>query len=157
MDLSDYVREGGGDVCHLSAKSLLPLQTLLDLMRNPSRRLRYTTALRLVRASNGAITLDALRQRGELQGEEMFSGPLGAKIADVIAEGESLSVRLARVGIRYNYLVETLTRGAIPRKRTMEKLSCAFDGALSLADFEDHAAWRKGRASQGNQAGGSEV
>lgn len=157
MDLSEYVRKGEGTLAPLSSESLVSIEAMRDMIRKSDRPIHYLTALRLVRASKGEITIGGLRRRGPFVGENMFDGALGRKIAALSSEGDTFAMRLLRAGIRRNYMVEVLSRGAVPRPRMLERLQAAFGPTVTLDDFTAHAAWRREHVVEQDEDGESSL
>jgi hypothetical protein len=84
-----------------------------------------------------------MRRRGRLNGEEMFSGPLGQVVADVSTSGDTYTMRLLRAGITKNYMAAFLLRGNTPRSRMLERLNMAFDDRITPELVQEHARWRR--------------
>lgn len=143
MDLSDYIRRDGVDCASLSSRSLVPIRTLRDLAAQLDRPCHYLTALRLELHTDGQVTVEDMRRRGRLGGEQMFGGPLGEIVAKVSTEGDTYSMRLLRAGITKNYMAALLLRGNTPRARMLERLNMAFSDRISPHLIEEHARWRR--------------
>ncbi len=143
MDLSEYIRKDGVDCASLSSRSLVPIRTLWDLAAQPDRPCHYLTALRLELHTSGEVSMEDMRRRGRLGGEEMFSGPLGQVVAETSTHGDTYSMRLLRAGITKNYMAAFLLRGNTPRTRMLERLNMAFDDRITPELVQKHARWRR--------------
>ena len=143
MDLSDYLRKGEGGYASLSTRSLVPIRTLWDLAAQPERPCHYLTAKRLDRHTSGEVSLDDMRRRGPLKGEEMFDGPLGQVVADISTDGDTYTMRLLRAGITKNYMAALLLRGNTPRSAMLERLNMAFENRITPELIQEHARWRR--------------
>ena len=143
MDLSEYIRKDGNDYASLSSRSLVPIRTLWDLVAQTDRPCHYLTAKRLERHTDGAISLETMRRRGRLAGEEMFRGPLGAVVADVSTTGDTYGMRLLRAGITKNYMAALLLRGNTPRERMLQRLHMAFGDRITRDLIQEHTRWRR--------------
>lgn len=143
LDLSEYIRKDGVDCASLSSRSLVPIRTLWDLAAQPDRPCHYLTALRLELHTSGEVSLEDMRRRGRLGGEEMFDGPLGEVVAWVSTHGDTYTMRLLRAGITKNYMAALLLRGNTPRASRLERLNAAFDGAITPDLVQQHARWRR--------------
>ncbi len=143
MDLSEYFRKDGSDYASLSSRSLVPIRTLWDLVAQPDRACHYLTALRLERHTSGEVSVEDMRRRGRLGGEEMFDGPLGAIVAETSTVGDTYTMRLLRAGITKNYMAALLLRGNTPRPRMLERLNMAFDDRITPEVVQEHAKWRR--------------
>lgn len=147
MDVAEYVGADDQKLRSLSRAALIQIVAIQRIIRKPSAPVRYMTAMRLVAASNGEITMDAMRERGPMRGEETYDGPLGQKIAAIASTGPDISERLTREGIRRDQFDEMLLRGRMPRPQSLARMISAFDGGISEEDFRRHAEWRRERTS----------
>lgn len=143
MDIADYVNENPIRIHALARASRIPILRLKRLVADPAQPVRYMTARRLVAATEGTITMEALGRRGPMRGESTYDGPLGAVIADIASTGLDVASRLAASGISVDHFHETLLRGRVPGGDRVALYAEAFGEAMSVELFRDHAAWRR--------------
>lgn len=145
MDIIDYITQDAGRLRPLAVSSCIPITRLRRLVTNPRQAIRYMTARRLVAASRGIITMDALRARGPMRGEKLFDGPLGQLIADIGSVGRTIPERLAGAGISDDHFREVLLRGRVPSRDRMALYRQAFGPRVLQRHFREHADWRRGQ------------
>jgi hypothetical protein len=118
----------------------------------PDRPCHYLTARRLELHTSGEVSLDDMRRRGRLSGEQMFEGPLGRIVADASTLGDTYTMRLLRAGITKNYMAAFLLRGNTPRNRMLDRLNIAFDGLITPVLVQEHVRWRRDHVATEDEA-----
>lgn len=146
MDIIEYISGDDARLRDLAKRSRLQIVRLKRLVADPAQPVRYMTARRLMEASAGAITMEALAARGPMRGKDTFAGPLGQAIAAIACTGPDIPSRLAAHGIASDHFTEILLRGRIPGPERMRAYLEAFPG-LDPCVFQRHAEWRRSRAS----------
>lgn len=127
----------------LARRSKIPITRIKRLVADRRQPLRYMTARRLVSASDGEITMAALKERGEMRGEKLYEGPLGRLIAEIGSVGATVTERLAEHGISDDHFREVLLRGRVPSRERICLYIEAFGPALEERHFHEHAEWRR--------------
>lgn len=146
MDIVDYI---GGDqrrLRELAITARLQIVRLKRLVADPEQPVRYMTARRLVAASRGEITMEALERRGPFRGRDTYDGPLGETIAAAASTGADVPSRLAAAGIPSDHFTEVLLRGRVPSRERMLRYVSAFGPDLTPDLFRAHAEWRRARS-----------
>lgn len=144
MDISEYLNQDQARLRPLAVSSCIPINRLRRLAADTGQAMRYMTARRLVAASGGAITMDALAARGPMRGEKLYDGPLGQLLADIGSTGRTIAERLAAAGIPDDHFREVLLRGRVPSRERMALYRQAFGPRLLQRHFREHAQWRRG-------------
>lgn len=143
MDISEYVNQDDRRIATLARSSSIPVTRIRRLVSDLAQPVRYMTARRLVAASGGDITMEALRARGDMRGEKLYEGPLGQLIAEIGSTGRTIADRLAAAGIPDDHFRETLLRGRVPSRERMRLYVEAFGPKLRQRHFREHAEWRR--------------
>lgn len=147
MDIIQYISGDDARLRALAKRSRLQIVRLKRLIADPSQPVRYMTARRLVAATDGKITMEAMAARGPMRGMDTFAGPLGQVIAGVASTGPDIPARLAAHGIASDHFTEILLRGRIPGRERMAAYLEAFAPDLDERHFVQHAEWRRKHAA----------